>query len=63
MNDNQLPTLREAYIHVLGGVAACSPKQYENSLQCIARMVKRDCDSVFRAEISVISKSLPCPID
>jgi len=59
----QLPTLRAAYIAVLGGVAACDPKQYENSLQLIARMVNRDCDAVFRAEVFVIAKSMPCPID
>jgi len=59
----QKPSLRMAYIIVLGGVAACSPKQYENSLQLIARMVGRDCDAVFRAEVSVIAKAMPCPID
>jgi len=63
MEAKQRPTLRMAYIIVLGGVAACSEKQYENSLKLIARMTGRECDSVFRAEVLVIAKSMPCPID
>ena len=57
------PTLREAYLTVLGGVAACSPRAYECSLRAIARMTGRDCNAVFRAEFVVIAKSVPCLID
>ena len=63
MKCEQKISMRDAYLTVLGGVSACSPKRYENSIQAIAQMTGRTVDDEFRTEIRVIENSLPCNID
>lgn len=63
MSEDQKISLRDAYLTVLGGVLACSPKRYENSLQAIARMTGRTVDDEFRTEIRIIENSIPCHVN
>ena len=61
--DQPIRDLGAAVISTLGGVGACSPEHYKHALEQIARMSGRRVDDAFRAEVTEILRSLPCPLD
>jgi hypothetical protein len=61
--DRPIRDLGAAVVATLGGVGACSPEHYQHALEQIAQMSGRTVDDAFRAEVTVILRSLPCPLD
>lgn len=58
--DNQPPSLQVAVEYFLGGIMACSPEFYQNSLKKIALATNRVVDDEFKKEVNSILNSIPC---
>lgn len=57
------PTLATAYDSVLGGVLSISPELYGTALDRIAKMLDRENNEAFRAEVRAHELTLPCDLD